>query len=154
VDNVTYEEYKKLKNSDYVYRDLSPVINDETLKGYSSDFDVDAIKNSLINIFLVSKTETPGHPEFGNSLNMSLFEVIDTYTIKTIESEMYSALSNFDPRIHLESLDFQAFEDLNRIVVEIVYSIIVNDNKIYETIYLPFSSNDKSFLSGRNTITI
>jgi phage baseplate assembly protein W len=149
---IDFEEYKILKNSDYVYRDFKPVYNDEKLIGITNDFDIEAVKNSLINIFLISKTEVPGHPEFGNSLNMSLFEIIDSYTMKTIESAVLSALSIFDPRIHLESLDFQTFEDLNRIVVEIKYSIIINDNKIFETIYLPFSSNDKTYLSGRQTI--
>jgi phage baseplate assembly protein W len=149
-----YEEYTRLKNSDYVYRDLSPVLDDGFLRGYSSAFDIEAIKNSLMNIFLVHKTDVPGHPAFGDSLDLSLFEVIDSYTMKTIEADITTALAIHDPRIHLESLDIQSYEDLNRIVVEVVYSVMINDNKVFDTLYLPFSANDKTYLSGRPTTNL
>ena len=54
-----------------MYRDIKPKIDEsKALRGYNTVEDLEAIKNSLRNIFLVNKNECPGKPKFGNPLKM------------------------------------------------------------------------------------
>jgi phage baseplate assembly protein W len=169
-----YEEYRKLRNEDYVYRDLSPKLGfdykkrldeytieytkyntmDNYLLGYESSFDLDAVKNSLRNIFLVNKNEVPGKPRFGNPLMMELFDNFDEFNTETIKDNIKNEIQRYDDRIELVDIKVEQFYELNRLVVEIVYYVIIKDNKVKESIYLPFSHNDFTYISGREALTI
>ena len=168
VDNVEIipqnriEEYRRFKHSDYIYADYSPIIDyqdlendfDNVLRGYTTDFDVDAVKNSLINIFTVQKGECPGKPEFGNPLGFELFDIIDDFVIDTVKINIQNAIDIYDPRINILDLEISEFPDQNRIIVKMVYEVLLFDNKIKDSIYLPFSHNSHTYLGGRQITNI
>ena len=163
IDNVSIipqdkiEEYRRFKHSDYIYSDYSPIIDykdiendfDNVLIGYGTDFDVDAVKNSLINIFTVQKGECPGKPNFGNPLGFELFDLIDDFVVDVIEMNIKNAIERYDPRINILEIDVSEFPSQNRIIVKVVYEVLLYDNKIKQSIYLPFAHNSHTYLGGR-----
>jgi phage baseplate assembly protein W len=162
VPDTKYEEYRRLRNADFVYRDLSAVIDDsrgadaelfDRLVGLKSDFDIDAVKNSLCNIFLVNKAECPGKPQFGNPLKLELFDLFDEFNVSLIEESVKAEIAKYDPRIDVIQVTVTPFYDLNRIVVTVEFWVIIQDNKIKESIYLPFSHNNHTYITGRSTYT-
>jgi phage baseplate assembly protein W len=158
---VKLEEYRRLRNADYVYRDFSAIIDgnrtesdlDDIMRGLTSDFDVEAVMNSLRNIFLVNKAELPGKPQFGNPLKLELFDLFDEFNVILIKDSIKAEIERYDPRIDLVDIEVSPFYDLNRIVVKITFYVIIKDNKIKESIYLPFSHNDHTYITGRSTFT-
>jgi phage baseplate assembly protein W len=151
---MTFEDYKKEKNDEYIYKDIKPKFDNNVLKGYDSAYDVEAVKQSLMNLFLVSKSEVPGKPDVGNTLNMSLFEIIDDFTLKSIRAEIETTIAKYEPRVIIDDLKVDFFEDLHRIVITINFYVIIDNKKIYESIYLPFAYNDKTFIASRTLIEV
>jgi phage baseplate assembly protein W len=146
------EEYKNLQT--YSYRDYSAKLNDDKLVGLNNSFDVEAVKNALINLFVINKGEVPGKPSFGNAIQLMLFDSIDDFTKAIIEDNIRVEIELYEPRVFIESVDINIFEEFHRIIVDIIFRGIIDDVKIYETLYLPFSSNDYSYLGGRSLNTI
>jgi len=164
-------EYRRNAHADYTYRDYSPITvprlypeplktepieyplytsQDTQLIGYETDFDIDAVRNSLLNIFLVQKNEVPGKPEFGNPLGLEVFDIADRFVIDRIEANIKSEVAKYDRRINILKVDVESFPLQNRIIVNIVYEVFIFDNKIKDSIYLPFSHNDHTYLGGRS----
>jgi len=147
-------EYKILKNDNYSYRDLKPKIDGETLVGYHSTFDEEAIKNSLKNIFLVQKGEMPGNPQFGNPLRLSLFDNFDFFTESTLKTAIRVEIEKYEPRVTLLDVKIDLMQEYNRVLVEVIYTINLNNGITQDSLILPFSANDMTYLSGRTTSTI
>jgi phage baseplate assembly protein W len=148
------DEYRILKNDDYTYRDISPKLHEGKLKGYNNAFDVDAIKNSLMNIFLVQKGEVPGKPQFGNPLQLDLFDTFDYFSESSMKTAIQVEVEKYEPRAEVTEILINLMEEYNRIIIEVRYKINLKENNIEDSIYLPFSANDFSYLSGRTTTTI
>ena len=146
------EEYRILKNDNFIFRDLKPRIGNDVLQGYDSSFDQEAVKNSLMNIFLVQRNEVPGKPRFGNPLQLSLFDNFNYFSESSMKQAIKVEVQKYEPRVDLIEINIDLMQEYNRIVVEIVYKINIKENNIIDSIYLPFSANDYSYLGGR-TIT-
>jgi len=151
---IDYNEYRILKNDDFIYRDIVPRIGDNQLQGYNSAFDQEAIKNSLLNLFLVQRNEVPGKPQFGNPLQLSLFDNFDYFTESTMKQAIKVEIEKYEPRVDLIDINIDMMEEYNRIIVEIVYKINLKENDIIDSVYLPFSQNDFTYLGGRTTTSI
>jgi len=151
---IDYSEYRILKNDDYIYRDLNPKINNNTLIGYNNAFDIEAIKNSLMNIFLVQRNEVPGKPQFGNPLQLSLFDNFDYFTEVSMIQAIKVEVEKYEPRVEIIDINLNLLPEYNRIIVEIVYKINLRENNIIDSIYLPFSQNDFTYLGGRSQTTL
>jgi phage baseplate assembly protein W len=152
MDKIDLKEYVVLKNDNFIYRDLSPKLQGEQLTGYTSAFDAESIKNSLKNIFLVQKNELAGKPNFGNPLQLELFENFNFFTENTLKAAIKVEIDKYEPRVDLIDVKVNKLEEYNRVIVEIIYSININEGNIQDSIYLPFSANNFTYLSGRETI--
>jgi phage baseplate assembly protein W len=150
---IDLDEYRILKNDDFIYRDLEPRIG-EKLRGYDSAFDQEAIKNSLMNIFLVQRNEVPGKPQFGNPLQLSLFDNFDYFTESSMKQAIKIEIDKYEPRVTLIDININLMPEYNRIVIEVVYQINLKENNIVDSIYLPFSQNDHTYLGGRTITTL
>ena len=151
---IDLEEYKILKNQNYTYRDLVPKIQSDVLIGYDSAFDVEAIKNSIKNIFLVNKGEVPGKPQFGNPLNLTVFDNFDFFTENTIKQAIKVEIEKYEPRAEIIEININVMQEYNRIIVEVIFKTNIIENDIIESIYLPFSQNDFTYLGGRTPSTL
>ena len=137
-----------------MYSDIKPVQSPHGLVSYKTVTDIEAVRNSLINLFTVQKNEVPGKPWFGNPLRLSVFDLFDAFTSKTLENAIVSEVRKYEPRIDIQKVNVVLSPEDNRIVVSITYTVNLEDKMINETMYLPFAHNSYSFLGARNIIII
>lgn len=100
----------------------------------SNSSNVQAILNSLHNIFSWYQGERILLPEFGSRLRMLLYEGITPYTEQQIVSEIRGTVSEWDPRIQIVDVkDTTTNDDVedNTIRIDVVFSIPQLDDQLY-----------------------
>jgi len=68
-------------------------------------FDIDAIINSWRNILSTPKGSYDHDPEFGSNLYLFVFEPADVKTKEAINNDIIQALSTYDNRANISSID-------------------------------------------------
>ena len=99
-----------------------------TYKGFSSRqttknfklYDIDLVKQDIINHFYISNGEKLENPEFGTVIWDMLFEQF-TEEVKTIIRKNVEEIINYDPRISVQSVIVDATPQGMRIEAEIIY---------------------------------
>jgi len=142
------------ETDNFIYQDFSPKIHDDKLKGYESVYDLEAVKNSLKNLFLVQKSEIPGKPQIGNPLGLHLFDNFDFFTEASLKQAIKVEVQKYEPRVEIIEIKVNEMQEYNRIIIEIVFSVNLKEGNIQDSIYLPYSHNDLSYLSGRTTTSL
>lgn len=101
---------KNANSSTYLYKDIdfdlkpsysfnNQLNRKENLKDIQATFDVEAIKNSIINCFLTAPGQKILNPTFGIDLRRFLFEPVDKYTSDIIINDISRQLPLLEPRI-------------------------------------------------------
>lgn len=109
-------------NKGYLYKDVAfdlepqysfnnQLNRKEFLKDIQAIFDVEAIKNSIVNAFLTSPGQKILNPRFGVDLRRYLFEPIDEFTAESIEDDIKKKLPRWEPRITIENVSVLPNED-------------------------------------------
>ena len=123
---------KKLYNTKTVATNKASVGDDNTgsfaYKGFSSKeysknfklYDIDLVKQDLINHFYIRKGEKLENPEFGTVIWDMLFENF-TEDVKQIIAKDVEAIINYDPRISVNSVTVDSTDQGIRIQADIVY---------------------------------
>ena len=104
------KEQKNVNSSGYSYKDvdfdLKPAYSfnnqlnrKENIKDIQAIFDVEAIKNSIVNCFLTSPGQKILNPTFGIDLRRFLFEPDDIFTAEVISDDINRRLPRLEPRI-------------------------------------------------------
>ena len=99
-----------------------------TYKGFSSLeskrgfklYDIDLVKQDIINHFYIRKGEKLENPEFGTIIWDMLFENF-TDEVKRLISEDVETIINYDPRIAINSILVDTTDQGIRIEADIVY---------------------------------
>ena len=99
-----------------------------TYKGFSSSeanknfklYDINLVKQDLINHFYIRKGEKLENPEFGTVIWDMLFENF-TEDVKQIIAKDVEAIINYDPRISVNSVTVDSTDQGIRIQADIVY---------------------------------
>ncbi len=99
-----------------------------TYKGFSSNqssknyklYDIDLVKQDLINHFYIRKGEKLENPEFGTVIWDMLFENF-TEDVKTIIAKDVEDIINYDPRIAVNEVQVDSTDQGIRIQADIVY---------------------------------
>lgn len=119
-----------------------------TYKGFSSKnakegfklYDIDLVKQDLINHFYIKKGEKLQNPEFGTIIWDMIFEPFTEETKKLIADDV-ETIVNYDPRVVVDSVAIDSTEMGMRIEASVTY--------------LPFNVSDKmTFDFDRTTSTI
>jgi phage baseplate assembly protein W len=105
-------------------------------KGFSSQqsaknyrlYDIDLVKQDLINHFYIRKGEKLENPEFGTVIWDMLFENF-TEEVKQIIAKDVEAIVNYDPRIAVNTITVDSTDQGIRIQADIIY--------------LPFNVNER-----------
>lgn len=108
---------RPLNQSNYTYSDIhldlqedkSNIKNNKT--DIKADYDVDAIKNSIRNIFNTRKGDRILEPEFGVSLEKYLFEPLTDEIARNIGSEIERGISQFEPRVTILKINVYIREE-------------------------------------------
>jgi phage baseplate assembly protein W len=107
---------KKALENGFLYKDLSLDLSpsysynsqlnrNEVLKDVQAIFDVESVKNSVVNALLTSPGEKILNPTYGVDLRRYLFEPMDIFTTDLIKSDIEDNLPRMEPRIKLKNVD-------------------------------------------------
>ena len=81
------------------------------------DINLEAIKNSIVNIFNTIPGSKILNPEFGLNLNQYLFEPLNEETAKNIGEAIYSTLVLYEPRINVTNINVSIdYENLQYLI--------------------------------------
>ena len=115
-------------------------------KGFSSQqssrnyklYDIDLVKQDLINHFYIRKGEKLENPDFGTVIWDMLFEPF-TPDVKEIIAKDVEAIVNYDPRISVQEVQIDSTDQGMRIQVELIYRPF----NITEKMSLNFDKNNR-----------
>lgn len=110
VANVTENQAK------YTYKGFSSSESNKNFKLY----DINLVKQDLINHFYIRKGEKLENPEFGTVIWDMLFEPF-TPDVKEIIAKDVEAIVNYDPRITVQEVQVDSTDQGMRIQVELIY---------------------------------
>lgn len=113
--NIVFPKVERV-NTNYTYSDLhldlqeKQLITNEASKltqqyDITADFDLAAIRNSIVNIFLTSPGDKLLNPVFGIDLRDYLFLPVSDTVAASIYSDIYNNITIFEPRIRLNKLE-------------------------------------------------
>jgi phage baseplate assembly protein W len=95
-----------------------PEIND-----FKIDYDIDAIKNSLYNLFTTTPGEKILNPEYGLDFKQYLFLPATVDIAKYIRDEIYSQVARYEPRVKIVNVNITILEDVNEFDINIYYNV-------------------------------
>jgi phage baseplate assembly protein W len=133
----------KLYNNKTVTRNSAQVSETQTrftYKGFSSKatnknfklYDIDLVKQDLINHFYIRKGEKLENPDFGTVIWDMLFEQF-TPDVKEIIAKDVETIINYDPRLVVNEIQIDSTDQGMRIQADITY--------------VPFNINEKMTLN-------
>lgn len=108
-----------------VYSDLdfrfiaNPNTQDLALK-----YDVESVKQSVINILLTNAGERPFNPKFGGGLNGYLFDNFDGITAAAMENTIVNTLRNWEPRVRVDKVNITDLSHRNALRVSLEITIL------------------------------
>jgi phage baseplate assembly protein W len=119
---------------DYTYKDLELDLNisytkSNQLNSYkeqkdiSGDFDVNAIKNSIFNIFTTIPGQKILNPVFGLNLLYFLFDTISSSNARLLGETILSGLTKFEPRIKIENINIATDFDNQQYTIDLFLSV-------------------------------
>jgi hypothetical protein len=126
-----------MANLQKIYSDLDltfrrlPVTNDVALS-----YDDQAVIRSVRNLLLTGFYERPFQPNLGSNLNKLLFEPADQLTSNLIESEVRDVISNFEPRITVNTINVTISPDENSFNLSMTFFVGNNTRATTVTLLL------------------
>lgn len=134
----------KLYNQKVVAKNVASVGDSNrgafTYKGFSSKqttknyklYDIDLVKQDLINHFYIRKGEKLENPEFGTVIWDMLFEQF-TEDVKNIIAKDVEAIVNYDPRLVVNEIQIDSTDQGIRIQADITYvPFNINERMTFE----------------------
>jgi len=132
-----------------VYKDIIPKYENREVVGYNTVTDLDAINNSLKNLFTIELGEVPGKPWLGNPISIYLFDNIGFFEERAIETALRNILEKYEPRVSLIGLKIIKEDEYNSINIILDYSAFVNGQEVFENINLSVAHNMLTNISTR-----
>ena len=102
---------------DFAFR-ANPITGDVSLKK-----EVQAVKQSVLNILLTNRGELPFDPEFGSDIRKQLFENFDPITEQLLSDQIRSALRNYEPRVRVLNINIDGKPNRNSIDISLEIEI-------------------------------
>tara|TARA_B110000503_G_scaffold23075_2_gene35916 strand:- start:7579 stop:7992 length:414 start_codon:yes stop_codon:yes gene_type:complete len=108
-----------------VYSDLDfRFIANPNTRDLALKYDVESVKQSVINILLTSAGERPFNPKFGGGLNGYLFDNFDGITAAAMENTIVNTLRNWEPRVRVDKVDITDLSHRNALRVSLEITIL------------------------------
>jgi phage baseplate assembly protein W len=109
-------------------------IGNQNVSGYGKDikvaYDLNAIKNSLINLF----NTLPGHrillPDYGCDLRAYLFDNITDTTARQIGRDIIESINTWEPRVAVININVNAYVNRHEYEITLVLEVpFINDSE-------------------------
>ena len=84
----------------------------------------DAVKKSVINLIRTRIGERFFNDLLGTSIDNSLFELNNQEIKITLGEEIRTLLSNFEPRVSLQTVDIESIDDKYELNIKLTYDIV------------------------------
>ena len=110
-------------------------------------YDVELVKQDLLNHFNIRKGEKLENPDFGTNIWLYLFDPLDDDTKNAVISEVETVV-NYDPRVTLDQIEVVDYENGLQVKMTVLYI----GYAIRETINLLFDDN-QGLLQGPGQIS-
>jgi len=110
--------------TNHIYSDLdltflrNPVTGDVSMK-----FDEQAVIRSVRNLLSTNTYNRLFQPDVGCGLNDLLFEPVSPLTATLIQNEIVRTITNFEPRVTINSLNVSANPDQNQFNVSLSFFV-------------------------------
>lgn len=101
-----------------LYKDIKMPLS----TSFDANYDLNAVRQSIKNIFNWRRGQRILDPLFGNIIYEYIYEPINSLTLKNLKSAILKMLA-YEPRIDIISLDVIPKEDQNSIYVTLKYII-------------------------------
>jgi phage baseplate assembly protein W len=98
-----------------------PVVGDIALS-----YDDQAVIRSIRNLLLTNHFERPFNPNLGSNIEALLFELGSQITATSIQNEISTTITNYEPRAQLDEVDVTFLPDKNAYSVKITAYISNN----------------------------
>lgn len=86
--------------------------------------DIEAVKQSIVNILSTNRGERPFLPDFGANLRGYLFENFDGVTASLVEEQIRVAIANYEPRVRILDINIDAVPDRNAMRIFMEFEIL------------------------------
>jgi phage baseplate assembly protein W len=110
---------KSDQSNNYIYKDID-LFQIEGTKGKLSVTDIDSIRSSMNNLFLIKRGTRILDPEFGSNLDVYLFEQLNETNAGFLADDVEEILAQ-EPRIMVDSIDVLIDEDNSQYIVEVKF---------------------------------
>jgi len=150
VNSPTNYPSKETKPNQFVYTDLhldlslskniGNGLNPVNGNDITVDYDSDAIRNSLYNIFTTKPGQKLLSPSFGASLDQFLFESVNNVKGKILGNTILTNVTKYEPRVSVEAVEVYPQPDQNQYYVIFRYKVL-NIGKI-ETFNISFDAHN------------
>lgn len=98
----TYSDLKLDLTFDYLNN--NELLKRKQIKDSVNSLDYDAIKNSLVSLFITIPGQKILNPYFGLNLSKYLFEPVSESIATSIASDITSGIATYEPRIKIKNL--------------------------------------------------
>lgn len=128
------KQTEKTLERNYLYKDIffdlvngysynSQLNKKDNINDIQGLFDIESVKNSIVNHFLTAPGQKILNPEFGIDLRRFLFDPVDDFTSDIIQDEIENKLPESEPRIEIKNVSVVADEDLQQYNIELEVDI-------------------------------
>lgn len=131
------------------YTDITPKFSNNSLIGYDKVTDLEAINNSIMNLFSIQQGEVPGKPWLGSPISVFVFDNIGFFEEKQLETNLRNTLELYEPRVELIDLTIDSQPEYNSLNIDIQYVIIIDVEEIFETVSFSLAHNSMTSISTR-----
>jgi len=136
-----------------VYNDIRTKYENRVPVGYDSVTELDAINNSIKNLFTIELGEVPGKPWLGNPISLYLFDNIGFFQERAIETALKNVLNKYEPRVNLISIKINKQEEYNSLSAIINYSAFIHGTEVFQSLDLSMAHNTLTSVSTRTQTT-
>jgi len=124
VTNINDLKYQDLKlDFEYSYTQNSEFLKGNEIIDLKVDYDLNAVKNSLRNMFMTNRGEKLLNPYFGIGLASFVFDQVTQSTAKIIGDAILTNINTFEPRVQVNRVNVIANEDDNSYTINIIMSV-------------------------------
>lgn len=136
-----------ITRSDEYSAEALKVITKNDLK---SDYDLNAIKNSLNNLFNTKPGQRFLFPNYGLNLDQFIFEPITEYNGRLIGEKIVRSIKTFETRVNLKQCNVELLPDDNQYDINLILEFpVFNTNASINTI-LDIRSQTFTFVESNN----
>lgn len=122
------------KEREYTYKDLevdldvdytktNPLNNFKEQKDIVVDYDVEAIKNSIFNIFTTIPGQKILNPTFGLNLLYYLFTGITAENARMLGDTIIKGITKFEPRVTVDNINITTDYDNQQYTIDLFLSV-------------------------------